>query len=247
MVTATTPSTTAPRTNAPITAGLAFLPMAWLRSGALPAPRQELPHPRVGRVREQLARRSRGGDRPALGVEKDAVVADREDARQLVGHDDDGRTQALPQLEDQVVEPSRAHRVEPRGGLVEEEDVRVERDRPRQPGPLLHAAADLRGIVVLEAAQTDQRELQRRDLPDLGGRQIGVLPERQPDVLGERERAEERAALVEDAEAPEHPLARLGARPREALGVVEDLPRRGLVQAEQVPEQRALSGSAPAH
>src|SRR5689334_4086136 len=130
IVTARTPSAIAPTTNAPITTGLAFLPMAWLRSGALPTPGQKVLHPRVRRVREELARRPRGGDRPALGVEEDAVVADREDARQLVRHHHDGGAQAVAQLEDQVVEPARADRIEPRRWLVEEEDVRVERDRP---------------------------------------------------------------------------------------------------------------------
>src|SRR5437667_452760 len=102
-------------TNAPMIAGLAFLPIA-VHLGALLAPRQERTHPRVPGVREELARGPRGDDHPALGVEEDAVVADREDARELVRHDDHGRAQALPELEDQVVEPSRAHRIEPAAG-----------------------------------------------------------------------------------------------------------------------------------
>src|SRR5438093_5573628 len=126
IITATTVSATAPTTNAPTTAGLTCLPMRLLRSGALLAPREEYPHPWVARVREELARRPRGGDGAALGVEEDAVVADREDARQLVCHDDDRRAEAVPELEDQIVEPPRAHRVEPGRGFVEEKDLGVE-------------------------------------------------------------------------------------------------------------------------
>src|SRR3989442_730929 len=131
-------------TKAPMTAGLAFLPMTWLQSGALSAPRQELPHSRVRRLREQLAWPPRGDDRPAVGVEEDAVVAGREDARQLVRHHDHRRAEAVPERQDQVVEPARGHRIESGGGLVEEQDLRIEGNRAREPGPLLHSPADLR-------------------------------------------------------------------------------------------------------
>src|SRR5204862_7377066 len=107
-------------TSAPMTAGLAFLPMG-LRPGALLAPREERVYPRVRRLREELARRARGDDRPAVGVEEDAVVGDREDARELVRHDDHRRTEAVPELQDQIVEAAGADRVEPRRGLVEEQ------------------------------------------------------------------------------------------------------------------------------
>src|SRR5437773_4250172 len=46
-------------------------------------------------------------------------------------------------------------------------DFRIERHGTGQPGALLHAAADLGRIVVLETFQSDQGELQRCDLPDL--------------------------------------------------------------------------------
>jgi len=49
------------------------------------------------------------------------------------------------------VQAAGGDRVEPSRRLVEEEDVRVERERARQSGALRHAAADLRGVVVLEA------------------------------------------------------------------------------------------------
>ena len=58
--------------------------------------------------------------------------------------------------------------IEARRGLVEEQDVGVERHGPGQARPLLHAAADLRRVEILEAGQPDQGELERGDLPDLG-------------------------------------------------------------------------------
>ena len=144
---------------------------------------------------------------------------------QLVRDDHDGRAEAVAQLEDQVVEQARADRVEAGGRLVEEEDLGIERHGARQAGALLHAAADLRGIVVLEALQPDQRELERRHLADLGGAEVGVLAERQADVLGQRHRAPQRAALVEDADAPQDPLALLRRGLVKFCVAVEDLAR----------------------
>ena len=63
------------------------------------------------------------------------------------------------------------------------------------------------GIEVLEALEADERELERRDLADLGFAERRVLAERQADVLGERHRAEEGAALVHDAETLQHLLS----------------------------------------
>src|SRR5262249_40849846 len=84
-------------------------------------------------------------------------------------------TTIVAPLEDQVVEQARAYRIESGRRLVEEQDVRIERHRARQPRALLHAAADLVGVEVLETLEPDQRELKRRDLADLRRSQIGEL------------------------------------------------------------------------
>src|SRR5436309_15978793 len=102
MVIATTPSTSAPITNAPMTAGFTRLPMT---APFCPA-REELAHARVGRAREQLLRRAGSDHRTAVGVEEDAVVGDGEDARQLMAVDHDGRAAPLAQLEDPLDEPA---------------------------------------------------------------------------------------------------------------------------------------------
>src|SRR5262245_10764674 len=174
-MTATTNSPIAPSTKAPTSAGFVRLPML----PALLPPREELAHARVRRVGQELLRRAHGPDRAWPRVEEDAVVADGEDARQLVRDDDDGRPEAVAQLDDQLVEPARGEGIEAGRRLVEEEHLGIERHRPCQTGPLLHAAADLCRIVVLESLEPDQRELHLRDLADLRGAKIRVLPERQ--------------------------------------------------------------------
>ena len=83
--------------------------------------------------------------------------------------------EAVAQLEDQVVEQPRADGVEPGRRLVEEEDVGIERHGAGEAGALLHAAADLGRVEVLEAAEPHQRELERGHLADLVGREVGEL------------------------------------------------------------------------
>ena len=215
---------------------------------ALPAAAsQERVDLRVVRLREQGARIALGEHRMGLGVQVNRVVGDGEDAGQLVGDGDHGAVEARPYREDQVVEQSGADRVQPRRGLVQKQDVRVERHRARETRPLLHAAADLRRVKVLEAAEPDQRELERGDLADLRGGEIGELAERQADILRECHRAPEGSALVENAEPARHELALLVVGAPERLLVEEDVALGGPEQSDQVPQERALAAAAGAH
>src|SRR5678815_1071875 len=107
-----TASATAPTTNAPMSALLGCL-----RTARPSAPGEESEHPRVLRFGQELLRVSRGDHRLALPVEKHRVVADGEDARQLVGHHDDRGAEAVAQIEDEVIEPTRGDRIQTRGRL----------------------------------------------------------------------------------------------------------------------------------
>ena len=77
---------------------------------------------------------------------------------------------------------------------------RVERHRARDRRALLHAARDLVRQVPGECVEPDQLELHPRDEIDRVGRQVREFLERQPDVLEQRHRAEQRARLVHHAE-----------------------------------------------
>src|ERR1700737_3677809 len=96
---------------------------------------------------------------PALGVEKDAVVADCKDAREFVGHDHDRRAEAVTQFQDQVIEQARAYWIEAGRWLRKKKFFRGKRRRPRESPPLLHPAAYLARIVALESFEPDQRKL----------------------------------------------------------------------------------------
>src|SRR5438132_4997259 len=240
----TAASATAPTTNAPMRVFRGCLATARLLAAG-----EEGMHPGVFRFGQKLPRVARGDHRLAFPVEEHGVVADGEDARELVRHDDDGGTQAVAQVEDEIVEAPRADRIEPRRRFVEEEDVRVERHRARQPGALRHAATDLRRVVVFEARQTHQRELERGQRGDLFRANRGVFLKGQGHVLRQGHRAPQRATLVEQSEASEEALAfRRRHLPEAGAGaLVEDRSSGRFLQPDEVPEQCALSAAAPSH
>src|SRR5262245_41366409 len=107
-------------------------------------PVEELPHPRVRALIAQIRRLPLRDDALRRLVEHDAAVGDREDARQLVRDHDEGDTQAVAQAQNELVELRRCDRIEPSGGFVEEDDVRIERHRARDRGTLHHPATDFR-------------------------------------------------------------------------------------------------------
>src|SRR5262249_20371400 len=243
--TAATPRITAPTTKAPMTVVLARLLMR--SSGvALCTTREEAADRIVSGV-QQLLGITPCRDGPRLHVEENTRIRDGEDARQLVRHDDDRGAQAAAKLEDQLVEEPRADRVETRGWFVEEQVLGVERHGAREAGALLHAAADLVRVVVLESLESDECELERCDFANLRQAEVRVLLQRQADVLGERHRAPQGSALEEHAEAPQHGFSLFGGGRGEARSVVQDLALRGLEQPDQVVEQRALPAAAAAH
>ena len=63
-------------------------------------------------------------------------VADGVERVEVVGDQEDGEVEPLLEPQDQFVERGRGDRVEPGRRLVEEQQLRIERQRPRQPGAL---------------------------------------------------------------------------------------------------------------
>ena len=92
---------------------------------------------------QKLLRVAAGYHGPRLRVEKHAVVANRKDARQLMSDNHNRGAQTVAQLQDKIVEQTRADRVQPGRRFVKKKYFRVERHGPRQTGALLHAAANL--------------------------------------------------------------------------------------------------------
>src|SRR5687767_13158321 len=73
-------------------------------------------------------------------------VGDRYQRIEVVRHHEHGEAEALLEIADQHVEIGGADGVEPGRGLVEKQDVGVERQRAREAGALPHAARELRRV-----------------------------------------------------------------------------------------------------
>ena len=99
---------------------------------------------------------------------------------------DHGHAHAVAQLKNQLVKLGRAQGVKPGRRLVKKDDLRVQRQRAGEPGPLLHPSADFRGIVILESGQPHLRELERGNGAPGPGRQRSVIFQRQGDIFRQR-------------------------------------------------------------
>src|SRR4051812_23614106 len=163
--------------------------------------REELPHELVVRV-EQLLRRT-GLDDPALPQDRD-VLGHAARGHDVVRDHDVGAAVLLVDLLDQLAQERGAHRIEPRVGLVEEHDLGVEHERAREAGPLAHAARELVRHLVAGAAEPNLLEPPADDVVDLVLALVGVLAQRERDVVVEVHRAEQCAILEQDAELLAH-------------------------------------------
>ena len=131
--------------------------------------------------------------------------------------------------------------------LIEEQRVGIQRHGPGDGGALAHAAADFRWIIILEAGQSHQGQLERSDFT---GRLI-VQPheflQRQSDILGQRHGAPQCTALVHDAECAHQNLLALGTHVPEAVLAIENSTRRRPQQSDGAAHERALTASARTH
>jgi hypothetical protein len=177
-----------------------------VRNDGLRLAAEERADSRIGHLVAQAARIALGDDASRLAVEQDHAIHRDEDAAEIVGHDDERDVEVLRQPADRGVERRRGDGIETRRRLVQEQDRRVERHRSRDAGALLHAARELRRHVPGERLQTDELELHPGDEVDRVVRKVRVHLERQPHVLEQRHRAEQRAGLVHHAESALNPL-----------------------------------------
>ena len=153
----------------------------------------------------------------------------------------------VPEIEHQLVQPRRIHRVEPGAGLVQEQQGRVQRQRAGQRGALAHAARQRRRRQVEGAVQPHQGQLEPSAALALGGIQRGEQLQRQHQVAAQAHRAPERAGLEHHAEAAP-PCGLLGgAAGVQILAIDQHAASGWLLQAHQVAQQRALAAAAGAH
>ena len=94
---------------------------------------------------------------PAVAHDRD-LIAEPERLLEIVGDEHDGLAQLTLQSCDLVLHVTPDQRVEGGEGLVEQEDLGIVGERAREADALLHAARQLVGVALAEAAETDQVE-----------------------------------------------------------------------------------------
>jgi hypothetical protein len=77
----------------------------------------------------------------------------------VVGHHEDGPALRLPERQQLLLEVHAGERVEQRERLVEEQQLRLERERAGDADPLLHAGGELARREPAEPGQPDRREV----------------------------------------------------------------------------------------
>ena len=173
--------------------------------------------------------------RPGRGVITTTSSATRIASGDAVGHEHDRRGRALPQRKELEVEPLARQRVERAERLVEQQHLRLERERPADGRALLLTAGQLRwpcrGRGRVEPDQVEQ--LAKTLVPTLA-RPPGEL-ERVRDVRGRRP-PRQQARLLEDQPDPW-----IGAGDR---GAVEaDLPAGRFEQSGDDAQERGLAAA----
>jgi hypothetical protein len=139
--------------------------------------------------------------------------------------------------------PAGRQRVEVRGRLVEKEHHRIEGERAREGGALHHPARELRR--ELEAGvggHAGQLELHRRDPLLCRRRKVGVLANRQHDVLRDGQRRKQRTLLEKYADL-RRPLGGGGFRDRRSVQQHRSCIRPA--QPDQRLQQHGFAGSRP--
>ena len=87
------------------------------------------------------------GDDLAVAEHRDPV-ADGEQAVEIVRDHEHREAERFLQRGDEIVEIAGRNRIEARGRLVEEDDLRIERERARERHALGHAAREFGGVLV---------------------------------------------------------------------------------------------------
>src|SRR5579884_1009922 len=151
-----------------------------------------------------------------------------------VGDEDHGLRRALEDAHElRLHEPARL-RIERAEGFVHQQDRRIEGERARNRGALLHAAGKLRGIAVLEALQADELDEVLRAL--LALRLRHPLPLETVENVAAHRLPRKQGEVLEDDAA-------IGAGARDFLAVDRDAAGLDRQEAADEIEQRRLAAA----
>ena len=159
----------------------------------------------------------------------------------------DGQAEQFAQAQYQAVYAGGAVRVQPGGGLVQKQQLGVERQRTRQRGAFHHAAAQFRGVLrAYLGFKAGHFNLPGSDGVDQAIVQRRVFAQGQTDVFQHRERAEQSTMLEHHAPAPTQCQRVLLTQCAKFLAEYTDHARVRPVQHDHFAQQRGFTRTAAA-
>ena len=180
-------------------------------------------------------------------VENGHLVGHHVGKLDVVGHHDGGVGHAPVELGDELRHQPRVGGIEARGGLVEEDHLRLGDQGPRDAHPLAHAPGQLRGQEIVGAGEPHQGEEAVDAIGDLPLAEPGVLPQREGHVLEHGEGVEEGRVLEHVARPPAHGQDLLLAQVVDARAEEIHLAVVGREEAVADAEQHGLARAAAPH
>src|SRR5512134_15858 len=173
-------------------------------------------------------------------VDHDDVVAPVEYVGEIVADHHHGEMVLVIRPADEVQDGVPDDGVQPRGGLVEQDDLRVHHHRPRQGRTAHHPSGELVGVLLPRRVEAHLPQDPVHLLPDLRLRKVRLLPERECHVLEHVHGVEQRPRLEEHPETAPHAVEFPPGKPVDVDPVEEYLSAVGLHQPDHVLEDQAL-------
>lgn len=182
----------------------------------------------------------------AFPLEKEGdAVRNGEGAFQIVSDRDAGDAQRRFQVHDDPTDDIGHDGIQAGSGLIEKENLGLERNGPCKPDPPFHAPGQRRGPLQLGPLESHHIETLLHAIGDLRWRQMGMPLEGEGDIFSHRHGIKERSHLKAHA----HLLALL--EKLSPAQVLDDLPIDGHMpdfrshQANNAAQQHRLTGAAP--
>ena len=130
------------------------------------------------------------------------AVGDLPQQVEVVRDHHDGQAEEVAQCQHELIDAAGADGIQPRRGLVQKQQLRIQRECTRHRGALHHAAAERRRVQRADLGRQPRHgQFGVGDVVDQGTVQCGVFTQGQTDVFLHRQRAEEPAVLEHHAPA----------------------------------------------
>jgi hypothetical protein len=175
------------------------------------------------------------------------LVADGAGAGDVVRDHHQGCPLLTLEVDEQLIDLAGGDGIEAGARLVDEQQRRAERHRPREAGALPHPSRELGRHLVVVCLEPDLRQLVAGRAAHGSIRQLALMPaERKRHVLSHGQRVEQGGILKEKSHTLPDARQPPAVERRDLIVVHEHAARIGAHQPDDVPEGDALAGAAAA-